>query len=190
LVVLEGARLCETGTENCGFSDASGTAEIQLPIGEESSYTVVKEGYASYLVAYVMGANGSQGGTFQMAHDRLMVARHKSAGAPYPMIGTGTIFSGVAFRGGTFVLDDATGDRFYVDEDGNWNRDLDETTDEGWGGFVDVPPGDDFQIILGGTAQGCTPAWGWPGDVENRIRFPIREGYTTIVSANCPLPPP
>lgn len=190
LVVLEGAELCDTNTGNCALSDARGWVTIILPIGEESSCTVVKEGYASYLIAYVMQASGHQGGRFEMATHRLMVARHEGAGAPYPMIGTGTIMVGLSepFAGATLDLVDATGTIFYWDEAGNWNPDLTETTSVGWGGFVQTPPGR-FQVELGGTAENCVPAWAWPGD-ENTFWFPVRENHVSVVTVTCPLPPP
>jgi len=190
LVALEGAQLCETGTANCEVSDARGEVTIDLPIGEESSYTLEREGYASYLVAYVMPADGYHGGTFEMAQNQLMVARHRSVNSPYPMISTGTILFGLAspFPGATFELVDATGEPFYVDEEINWRLDLTATTSYGWGGFVEVPPGDEFQIKLGGKADSCTPLWAWPGDVANTVIFPVLERYVTIASANCAPP--
>jgi hypothetical protein len=75
----------------------------------------------------------------------------------------------------------------YNDEEGRRSLDLTETTSFGYGGFVEVPPGE-FQINLGGTAQQCDLGSQWPGDVENSVAFPVRENYITGLTANC-LPP-
>ena len=56
------------------------------------------------------------------------------------------------FAGVTFELVNATGQAYYYDEARNWSTALTETTDQGWGGFVEVSPGDRFQVIYGGTA--------------------------------------
>jgi hypothetical protein len=185
---LEGAELCETDTANCALSDARGRVTIQLPIGEQTSYTLEKERHASYLVPLVMPAEGVVF-AFTMPTDEHMVAQFKRVMSPYPMIGTGMV--GVAleprFAGAAFELAYATGKAFYNDEEGRRSLDLTETTSFGYGGFVEVPPGE-FQINLGGTAQQCDLGSRWPGDVENSVAFPIRENYVTGLTVNC-LPP-
>jgi hypothetical protein len=192
-VELEGARICQTGTSHCEVSDDSGVVTIQFPIGEEISWTLERAGYASYLVAYVMPDSGDQS-DFEMASSRLMVARHDAllACPHYPMIGTGDILIGldpVVLSGATFNLVDATGEAFYVDADGIWRPDLAATTSRGLGGFCEVPPGNVFEVELGGTAQNCLPGWGWPSTARNAVRFPVQENYVTWVAMDCPRLP-
>jgi hypothetical protein len=187
---LEGAQLCQTATINCALSDSRGRVTIHLPIGEESSFTLEMEGYASYLVPIVLTAEVAE--EFGMASDRLMVARHEGATCQYPMIETGSIlvsFVTSAFAGATFDLVDATGKPYYVDEEGNWRPDLTATTSRGSGGFCEVPPGNEFEIELGGTAEDCHPSWAWPSEAENAVRFPVEENYLTYLSVSCPPPP-
>jgi len=188
-VALEGAKLCETDTTNCELSGANGEVTIELPIGE-TSYTLEKEGYGSYVAAVVMPAEG-RSHVFGMRSEEHLVAQYNRVGSQYPMVGMGRILLELTppFAGATFELINATGKPYYYDEEGNWSPDLTETTSWGWGGFVEVSPGV-FQVKLGGTAERCAPGVvGWPGDVEDSIRFPVRAGYTTTAGWFCPPPP-
>jgi hypothetical protein len=188
-VLLEGVRLCQTDTANCALSDATGWVEIELPIDKETSFTLAKEGYASFLFGEFLGENGAQH-QFRMNTDRFHADLHDRVMSPYPMRFTGTVVLEInpPFAEATFDLADATGNAFYYDEEGWWSNDLTATTVWGWGGFTEVSRGE-HQVDLGGTARHCVSSLGWPGDVANSVRFPVREGYTSWVSLICPLPP-
>jgi len=186
---LQGVNLCETdNTTNCALSNDDGQVTIDLPIGE-TSYTLEKEGWGSHLVGRVMPPDGLPSEVFTMGSDQHYKQQHDRLDSPWPMRGTGAVLLSVAWAGATFELFDATGTAYYVHEYGEWRPwpDLTATTSRGGGGFVGVGPGD-FQINLGGTAVGCVPAIGWPG-VENSIRFPVREGYITVATVTCSVPP-
>jgi hypothetical protein len=185
---LEGAEFCETGTDNCVFTDATGLATLELPIGPEVRCTLEKEGHGSYLVAEVMPAGGEQY-AFSMGTHSHLAGQFQRIDSPYPMRLSGTVVIALVprFAGATFELDDATGKPFYHDEEGRRSLDLTETTAFGLGGFAEISPGE-FQVNLGGTAERCVPGIGWPGNVANSVRFPIREGYITYVSIFCPPP--
>jgi hypothetical protein len=187
-VPLKDVQFCETGTNNCVPTDASGEATLQLPANTETSYTLEKEGWASYLVGEVIRANGEEY-VFTMDAEQFFVEQHDLVMSPYPMRDTGTIqlYVSPAFGGATYELFGATGKPYYVHEQGDWRLDLTETTSRGGGGFTEVGPGD-FQVNLGGTAERCTPTSGWPGDAANSIRFPVREGYISAVDATCQIP--
>jgi len=185
---LEGAEFCETGTDNCVFTDATGLAILELPIGLEVGCTLKKEGHGSYLLAEVMPAEGERY-AFSMSTHNHLAGQFQRIDSPYPMRLSGTVIIALVppFAGATFELDDATGKAFYHDEEGRRSLDLTETTAFGFGGFAEISPGE-FQVNLGGTAQRCIPGVGWPGSVANSVRFPIREGYITNVSITCPQP--
>jgi hypothetical protein len=108
------------------------------------------------------------------------------------MEGTGAVFVQVAHdpAGNDGVVDatlellGTTGKVFYVDEDGNWSLDLTATTSAGHGGFVELSP-DEYQVEIGGAAENCVVARGWPSDLENTIRVPVRAGYVTIARVDC-----
>ena len=69
-VILVGAQLCETGTRNCAPSNEDGRASIPLPIAEETSVTLVKDGHASYLFPVFLRPFGDNwDGPFDMATD-------------------------------------------------------------------------------------------------------------------------
>jgi len=186
-VPLVDVRLCETGTANCVMTNASGEATLHLPADTETSYTLEKERWASYLVGEVIPANGEEYG-FEMGAEQFFVDQHERVMSPYPMRGTGTITLWSGFAGATFELFGATGTAYYVHEQGDWRLDLTTTTSRGEGGFTEVGPGD-FQVSLGGTAERCVPNQGWPGDDANSIRLPVLEGHISVASVTCPLPP-
>jgi hypothetical protein len=113
----------------------------------------------------------------------------------YPMRGVGAVrilLNREELEGVTFELVDATGTAFYdVEPPADFPKiadlDLEATTSAGSGGFLDLSPGV-FQIKLGGTADHCRPGTAWPGDEENTVRFPIREGHLTVLWVDCPVP--
>jgi hypothetical protein len=187
---LEGVEFCDTDTGNCAVSDADGEATLEFPIDEEVSYTVTKDGYHGYLVPDVTDETANQGDfSFTMYRHENWARFYDALMSPYPQMGTGTVwlFVGPAREGVTFELIGATGKRFYEQPPEPPSSDLEATTSFGWGGFVQVPP-DEAQVDIGGSASRCVPARGWPGDQEDRLRFPIRAGYVTWATATCPPP--
>ena len=51
----------------------------------------------------------------------------------------------------------------------------------------EVTPGE-VQVILGGTADRCTPISSPAGDEPNSVWVPVREGYVTAVGVRCSTP--
>jgi hypothetical protein len=172
------------------MTDTNGEATLQVPVDQEVSYTLTKEGYLSLLIADVVPAEGSTN-TPDMRSVRWAGDQHEHVGSPYPMRGTGTIQVEIqpGAAGATFDLVGATGPPFYYTRQNTWSPDFITTTGRGWGGFSEVSPGDDYLIELGGEAESCVPNWGWPSDEENSIRVPVREGYLTIATVQCPSRP-
>ncbi|MGB5695718.1 MAG: hypothetical protein WBM46_08710 [Polyangiales bacterium] len=185
---MEGVKVCLVDSDVCVLTDAVGSATSQAPVGQELSATFEKEGYASYVVPVVIPADPAVL-TFGMATVERWEALHDLVMSPFPLEGTGDIVvvSTPGFAGATLDLGDATGKVYYYNEEGNWDADLPATTSYGWGGFTEVSPGE-VQVDFGGTAEGCIPTVGWPGDVENSVRMPIRAGYITDVFVSCNVP--
>jgi hypothetical protein len=187
---LEGVELCQNGTPNCEMTDANGTATIQAPVGREISFTLTKEEYLPLLIPDVVPKEGLRN-TPDMRSERWAGEQHGHVDSPYPMRGTGTIQVELqpGLAGATFELAGATGTPFYYTRQNTWSPDFITTTGRGWGGFSEVGPGDDYLIELDGEAENCVPNWGWPGEDENSIRVPVREGYLTIATVQCPARP-
>jgi hypothetical protein len=197
--LLEGVEICETDTDHCVLTDAAGRATVQVPIDQEFSFTLEKEGYAPYLLAGVMPAEPEMFTAFGMATDERIAYHHELVMSPYPMEGTGsvivlteprfsTIPTGcVGVAGVTFDLGYAAGKVYYYDEQGNWDADLSATSCWGWGGFTEVPPGE-VQVEIGGNAENCVVLSGWPGELENSVRTPIRAGYLSWLHVSCDVP--
>jgi len=183
---LEGVEICETGATNCVTTNATGNATLELPVDQEVSYTLEKEGYASYLDSDIISATPGDVAVGMVTVQRL-ADMYALVMSPYPMEGTGSIFIDTTepLAGATFELLDTTGKTFYRDEDLNWSLDLTATTSGSGGGFVEVSPGV-FQVGIGGTAGSCELFRGWPGDVEGNIKVPVREGYLSRAILVCP----
>jgi hypothetical protein len=202
--VLEGAEICETDTDHCVLTDAAGRATVQVPIGREFSFTVEKEGFAPFLLPDFIPADSipadpelfrflGVGEYERIAH------QHELVMSPYPMEGTGSInipfdnmFSTlstgcVGVAGITLDLGYAAGKVYYYDEQANWRADLSATSCWGYAGFTEVPPGE-VQIEIGGNAENCVVVSGWPGEVENSVRTPIRAGYVSWLHLSCDVP--
>jgi len=187
-VPLEGAQLCQMDTNTCALSDERGAVAIEIPIGE-SWVTLTKEGYLSYLFPFVAGAAGRFAPAFAVESNTFTAEQYESVGSPYPMGSQGAVFLSArppSIVGATFDLLDAAGvKQFYLDEEGLWDPNLQATGSfDGWGGFTEVNPGV-LQAKIGGMVGGCTPIWGWPGDAEDTVRFPVREGHATWIGWNC-----
>lgn len=188
-VPVEGVRVCQLDTNNCEMTDANGKAVLMLPFDEETGYTRDKEGYAPWLVPFIMSANGGEI-VHIMPTVQYIADVHDQVMSPYPMRATGTVSAEVIpnFVGATFELDGATGSSWYVDAEWNWSPDLAATTSKAIGGFTEVTPGE-VQVQVGGTADRCVPGFlAWPGDGVNSIRLPVREGYVTNAYFSCPPP--
>jgi hypothetical protein len=192
---LEDAEVCQTDTTNCVISDAGGLARLELPVNEDVSFTVKKDGYQPVLEVDVTdGDYGSSRDTHVVWPDELQALWYQSAMVEYPPRGVGTVWVGLVppLADATFELIGAEGKAFYNEESMTKigltaNLDLEATTSAGTGGFFEVPPGE-YQIELGGTASGCGPWRAWPGDTENRVRFLVRDGAITVLSVDCRTP--
>jgi len=191
---LEDVEICETDTDNCVMTDVDGAAALQVPLNQETSVTMEKDGFQSELLAALLTEEPPL-----FTNGLGTVARYESlhglVESPYPMEGTGDIIATWldlgAFPGATLDLTEpATGKRFYYDEEGNWDADLTETTSYPLGpkgGFTEVSPGV-VQVAFGGTAEGCVPLVGWPGGVDNSVRVPVRAGYASEFVLSCDAP--
>jgi hypothetical protein len=185
-IALQDARVCETDADNCVRTDARGRATLSLPGHSEVSYTVEKEGYDRVLQPDVTDADFLDDVKVSLWPDELAKDWYEMAGSRYPLTSSGDVH--ILIRpptpGATVDLVDASGDRYYAEVWGSPNPELEATTAVGNAGFVGIAPGE-FQVELGGTARVCVPLLSWPANTANRIRFPVRAGYLTIVSVSC-----
>ena len=200
---LEGAKVCqgEAQPPNCVTTNADGVATLELPANQKLSYTVENEGYESLLYPILTGmAESDAVRESNMFSDAWVADNFAKLQAPYPMTDRGMIHMIIVprFAGVTFELVDATGKAWYKTEVDDWSPDLEATTGGGIGterccaegGFVEVVPGD-YQVEIGGTAQGCilslygSLVGGWPGDAPNRALVPVRSGFSTRTVLLC-----
>jgi len=184
---LSGVEICEMDTDNCVTTDEEGNATIVLPAEQETAITLVKEGFAKYLDPYIIPAMGAAQPAVLATAER-MGEMHALVDSPYPMEGTGTVFVSIpgAYEGATFALvGDATGTGFYRDENLDFDPDLTATTSGGGGGFTEVSLGE-VQVDIGDA--NCTVVRGWAGDADNRLKYPVREGFFSRADVSCEAP--
>jgi hypothetical protein len=187
-VPLVGVELCQFDTQNCTETDGDGLATLELPSGEDLAWSLVKEGYGSVLVPDRIEQTLQSSRT--MWTDEWLVEQSLELGSQWPLGGDGTIwiFTTPEKGGVTFQLPEATTPPYYswYDAETGWHSsyELTETTEDGVGGFVGVPP-DDYRLRMGGTAQRCLPGLAWPGSEPNEVRAPVRPDYITYTYLNC-----
>ncbi|MGB5696733.1 MAG: hypothetical protein WBM46_13830 [Polyangiales bacterium] len=185
---LEGVEICIDDSTDCAMTDAAGGATLDVPVDQELSATFVKEGFAPYLIPAVISEQ-PEVFTLGMASLERWEFLHDLLTSPFPLDGTGDIIvvSDPGFAGATLDLSGVTGNLFYYGEDGNWAPGLTATTSYGWGGFTEASPGE-AQVELGGTATNCEATTGWPGDVANSFRTPVRAGFFSEIVVSCDTP--
>jgi len=179
-----GVRVCELETDNCAVTEAGGTAMLEASEGEIALSTD-EGGLDPHIYPAILSPGGPlftlSSGT--LAHVEEMFALMDSQ---YPQQGPGGIWVGRMPQGAMLTLLNGTGKPFYADDDAkqSWSPDLTATTSTGGGGFLEVAPGE-YQVEVSGTSGSCTPARGWPGDSENTVRVPVREGYISHTVMKC-----
>lgn len=180
---LPGAEVCETDTDNCTMTDEEGMATIDLLADAEVSYTIAKEGFASYLLSDV--------NTGQLEHWTWMFPEEEVTrlaaliGTTFPGTGDGLIIiRAFTDPGVMFDLVGESNEPFYFLDGGTPSRDIDATTEDKRGGFTDVAPGD-YQIDVIGAPGPCQPFVVWPGDEDDRFKVPVKADHISWVSVTC-----
>lgn len=177
------ATVCQTDTDNCVMTDAEGMATIQLPSDSEVSYTITKEGYGSYLIPDVN--NGRLDHRFYMYSDEELARLAPLMGTTYPWTDTGIIILRVYSEPGVvFDLVGQPNEPFYFADGETPSTELDGTTDDGRGGFTDLAEGE-YQVEFVDPQVLCRPFTAWPGDMDNRVKVPVKAGYISYSSMSC-----
>lgn len=185
---LPDAEVCETDTNNCVTTDAEGIAIIELPSDSEVSYTITKEGFGSYLITDVTNTELEHG--FWMYPDQELERLAELMGTTYPWTDTGVILlRAYTDPGVVFDLVGESNTPFYFVTGDTPSTEVESTTQDGRGGFTDLAPGD-YQVDFAGAPVLCQPFTTWPGDVDNRVKIPVKAGYISYSSMSCGQLPP
>jgi hypothetical protein len=193
---VEGVELCESGTDNCVFTNEMGRSVLALPRCEEVVITMNKEGYAPYAISAFTDESfttGTAAGSFFT--DDQMEEAASQLGLPYPW--TGGVVALATFPpnpGTTFTAVDASCTEFYFDADSSTYSTAAEATAAapgladfplGAGGCAELPPGVHV-FEFGGAATECERGrFSLPSDAPNTIRVPVLDGYVTWASMSC-----
>lgn len=177
------AEVCENDTDNCVMTDEEGMASIVLPSDTEVSYTITKEGFASYLWSDV-NTGGLEHWTWMFSEEE--VTRLAGlVGATFPGTGDGLIvIRAFTDPGVMFDLVGEPNEPFYFVNGDTPSREIDATTEDRRGGFTDVAPGE-YQIDVIGAPGPCKPFVVWPGDQDDRVKVPVKANHISWVSVTC-----
>lgn len=177
------ATICQTDTENCVMTDAEGMATIELPSDSEVSYTITKEGYGSYLISDVN--DGRVDHRFIMYGDEELARLAPLMGTTYPWTDTGIMILRVYSEPGVvFDLVGQSDTPFYFSNGDTPSTELDATTADGRGGFTDLAEGE-YQVEFVDPQVLCRSFTAWPGDMDNRVKVPVKPGYISYASMAC-----
>ena len=180
---MPGAEVCEIDTTNCTMTDEDGMATIDLLADAEVSYTITKEGFASYLWSDVN--NGQLEHWTWMFPEEEVTRLAGLIGTTFPGTGDGLIIiRAFTDPGVMFDLVGESNEPFYFLDGGTPSRDIDATTEDRRGGFTDVAPGE-YQIDVIGAPGPCQPFVVWPGDQADRFKLLVRAGFISWVSVTC-----
>lgn len=188
---MPGAEVCETDTNNCVRTDETGLATIELPSDSEVSYTITKEGYGSYLVSDVTNADLEH--WFWMYTEEELARLSQLMGTTYPWTDSGIVllrvYNGVNNEPGVmFDLVGESNNQFYFVNGDTPSTGIDATTQDGRGGFTDVTAGE-YQVEFRNAQIPCRAFTAWPGDMDNRVRVPVKAGYISYSSMSCGTAP-
>ncbi len=180
---LPGAEVCETDTDNCLITDEEGRVIIDLPSDTEVSYTITKEGFGSYLISDVN--DGRLDHRFIMYSDEELARQAPLMGTTYPWTNTGIMLLRVYSEPGVvFDLIGQANEPFYFSDGDTPSTELDATTADGRGGFTDLAEGE-YQVEFVDPQVLCRPFTAWPGDMDNRVKVPVKPGYISWASMAC-----
>jgi hypothetical protein len=180
---MPGAEVCETDTTNCTTTDDQGLATIELPANADVSYAITKEGYGSYLISDVTDARLEH--WFIMYNHEELARQAELMGTTYSWTDTGIIILRAYTEPGVmFDMIGQSNNQFYYLNGDTPSTELDGTAGDGRGGFTDVAEGE-YQVEFLEAPVIYTASTTWPGDMDNRVRDPVKAGYISYASMSC-----
>ncbi len=192
---IEGAEVCQDGTDNCAMTDVDGEATLQIPGNLEFAYAVTPPSdFFPLLSPQVSDSNIPLSPThtvFGVSNLELLAALLETEWPPTTgLLGLGAwnnpFPDQVGIPGVSLELIEGTGVSYYFNESDVPDKTLTETTDSGLGGFIEASEG---TLEVGVTFAGANlcerPYNAWPGAEANQFRFPSRAGFLTAVAIWC-----
>lgn len=189
-------QVCQLATPNCMTTNAEGEFTLEVPAMSEVGLTLVLPDFVDTLVADVTNEGINTVPTIAMPSNEYMEEFAIGLMTDFPLrtglsfIRTSTVGSdptGVA--GATYALVEGTGLPYYLDDEDVPSSSLTETQESGIGGFFEMAEsGKTVEVELGGAATNCRSGAAWPGSEEDRIRFPILDGFVTQATVVCDAP--
>ena len=192
-VPLEGAEVCQDGTDNCATTNVDGEAALQIPGNEEFAYAVTPpSGFFPGLVPQVSDSDIPLSPNMAALSEDTLATFAALLDTEWPpttgLIGV-IVYQNpfpelVGIPGVSFELIEGTGRSYYLNESNIPTAMLTETVDNGTGGFFEASEGI-VEVGLSGT-QNCERPYGaWPGAEPNQFRLPSRAGFLAVASVWC-----
>lgn len=192
-VPIEGAEVCEDGTDNCATTNADGEAQLQIPGNQEFAYAIMPPAaYFPYLAAQVSDSDIPTAQAFTVLSNTTLETFAGLLDTEWPpttgLIGIAAFENpypgAVGVPGVSFELIEGTGESYYLNESNIPSSMLTETLANGTGGFIEASEGT-LEIGVTGVQNCERPYNAWPGAEPNQFRMPSRAGFLTVAALWC-----
>lgn len=87
----------------------------------------------------------------------------------------------------TVVGSASKGKIVYLNDDLDWDSDLEATSAAGIAVAVELGAGE-YRVEIGGSASHCVVLFGWPSPIENSVRLPVQPGFASEARVACDCP--
>ena len=186
-----GTEICVEGTGDCDTSDTDGTYRVRAEAEAEVELVVTLDGHRSLLVPVQTGTEDTALRPLSLLPEALVDAQASAVGATGdPALGQ-VVFSvsnGIAGDGvnvpdvvAALEPDSGVGP-FYLGSTGLPDAELEATSSNGGGGWLDVTPGT-AALRFENLPDGCVSLYGWEGPTP--LRFSTRAAHATVLRIEC-----
>ena len=186
-----GVEICVEGTDDCATSDASGAYRVRAEAEAEVELVVSLDGHRSLLVPVQTGAEDAALRPLSLLPEAIVDAQANAVGATGdPALGqlvfsvsNGIAGDGTNVAGVVATLEPASGvGVFYLGSTGLPDDNLEATSSNGGGGWLDVTPGA-AALTFTNLPAGCVTLYGWDGPTP--LRFSVRAAHATVLRIEC-----
>ena len=186
-----GSEICVEGTGDCDTSATDGSFRVLAEAGTEVELVVTLDEHRSLLVPVQTGTEDMALRPLSLLPEAIVDAQASAVGATGdPALGqivfsvsNGIAGDGVNVPDVVAVLEPDSGvGPFYLGSTGLPDAELEATSSNGGGGWLDVSPGA-AAVRFENLPAGCVSLYGWEGPTP--LRFSTRAAHATVLRIEC-----
>lgn len=187
-----GVTVCVEGTDRCADSAEDGTYSLDVPASSPVLLLATLPEHVPLIAPIETATDDIAARPLSMLSDALFAGQVSLTGATGAeglgqvvfSVSNGIAGDGINIAGVSARLDPGGGvGPFYLSPIGLPDLDLSVTSDNGGGGWLDVPPGT-HALSFEGLPGTCTLLYGWSG--PSPLALPVQPGRATVVRIECP----